>query len=558
MLAPADQIIYGLGYYRISGSKEQRDSALSIPAQESHILQAMEREGVIFLDADSDVLTGKRSDRRGYQRMLAVARRLRAEGKQVAIFVIRLDRFGRDLEERTRAWRELLALGARMYSVRQGGWVKDSFLYNIDSVLSQREIEVTADRVKDSNGFIRANGFPAIGRVAWGYRLRDATPEERTAGSGKRTLEPDPVAAPLVRRAFELRAEGASLHRLHDWALTLSDAERGGRQMDWQMFDRLFKAPVYVARPEYPKGDPRRETPVLERPRGKWEPLVPDDLWARCAEQVERGRRMPRQASGRHLLTGLIRCERCGNRMGGSTIRRRYRGARVTALRTYPEYRCHQPQLGLTGRAPDEPKCNYAVPTHAVDAIVVNVVKRVLAPYDDPRLRARMERAWEARRKRADAADDTPKRIAATEARLAKWRRAVGAAFAELASGGMTRREYDDLRVQASGEIDDCERELARLRAQLAPDQKLPPLAEVLAHADGVPALLDGGDVAAVRAVLGDYLETVLPVRRARGEYAVRFVWTPLGRSLLTVAAGLTGDQNLLHVDGFGQPNTLL
>ena len=66
MLAPADQIVYGLGYARISGSKEQKDSALSIPAQDAHILQAMEREGVVFLDTDSDVLTGKRSDRRGY------------------------------------------------------------------------------------------------------------------------------------------------------------------------------------------------------------------------------------------------------------------------------------------------------------------------------------------------------------------------------------------------------------------------------------------------------------------------------------------------------------
>jgi DNA invertase Pin-like site-specific DNA recombinase len=146
MLAPAEQIVYGLAYYRISGSKEQKDSALSIPAQESHVLQAMEREGAVFLDADSDILTGKRSDRRGYQRILAVARRLRAEGKQVAIFVIRLDRFGRDLEERTRAWRELLALGVRLYSLKNGGWISDSFLYNIDSVLSQREIELTGDR----------------------------------------------------------------------------------------------------------------------------------------------------------------------------------------------------------------------------------------------------------------------------------------------------------------------------------------------------------------------------------------------------------------------------
>jgi DNA invertase Pin-like site-specific DNA recombinase len=315
------QPLYGLAYCRISGSREQRDSALSIAAQRSHVLLAMDREGAVPFDSDADILSGKRADRRGYQRILAVTRRLRSEGKQVAIFVMRLDRFGRELEERARAWDELVALGARLYSLKDGGWVEDASTYHLNAVISQREIELNSMRVKETHEFVRRNGFPIIGRLAWGYRSRPATAEERAQGSGRTTLEPHPIEATVVREAFDMRARGASLHALQDWAIALSEAERGGRMMDWQLFDRLFRAPVYVARYDYPEGHSNHPLPILDRPRGKWEPIVSDELWLACQEQIKRAQRRPRRASEQHLLTGMIRCPRCGTRMGGTSQR---------------------------------------------------------------------------------------------------------------------------------------------------------------------------------------------------------------------------------------------
>jgi DNA invertase Pin-like site-specific DNA recombinase len=150
--------VYGLGYARISGGKEQRDSALSIPAQDHHIRTAMEREGVVPLDSVSDILKGTRSDRPGYQRLLAMVRRLTAEGKQVAVFIFRLDRFGRDPEERSRAWKELAALGVRLYAIQSNGWVTERFLYDLDAALSQREVTLVGERVCAVNDFVRGNG----------------------------------------------------------------------------------------------------------------------------------------------------------------------------------------------------------------------------------------------------------------------------------------------------------------------------------------------------------------------------------------------------------------
>lgn len=547
-----EEPLYGLGYYRISGSKEQKDSGLSIPAQESHVRAAMEREDTIFYDADQDILTGKRADRRGYQRILATARRLRSEGKRVAVFVLDLDRFGREVEERTRAWKELLKLGIRMYAVRKSGWIKDSFLYNLDSILAQREVDLISTRVKETNEFVRRNGFPSVGRVAWGYRIRPSTPEERAQGAGHKTIEPHPTEAPIVRRAFEMRASGMSLHRIHDWAITLEPKERGERTMCWQTFDRLFKAAVYVGRPEYPKDHPNRTSPVLARPKGKWEPLISDDLWSHCQAQAALGRRMPKQASGIHLLTGLLRCSLCGARMGTSTSRR-WTTMRSGNRRWREEvwYRCQQRMNGHNGRG--EVACSFIVTQYKIDDIVLDVVQRMMAPYENQAIAERMEAAWERLRRSITTLDDTPQRIAQTEARLSKWKKTAGAAFAAKVAGEITQRECDDIRAQAAGEIEDAERELARLRATLKPQHQLPRLHEVRAYVEGLGGILSDGTTARKRTILSDFLVSAEAIRVARGEYRVRFTWTDLGKQLLRVAAAITTDDTLLHVNQFGQ-----
>ena len=48
--------------------------------------------------------------------------------------------------------------------------------------------------------------------------------------------------------------------------------------------------------------------------RGNWPALIDDERFARVQQWIRDHRRTPRQASGRYLLTGLIRCT-CSTRM---------------------------------------------------------------------------------------------------------------------------------------------------------------------------------------------------------------------------------------------------
>lgn len=527
-------VIYGLGYGRISGSKEQKDSALSIPSQERFIHDAMASTDAIPVGFDSDILKGTRADRPGYQRTLAAVRRLAAEGKTVVVFVLRMDRFGRDPEERSRAWKALTKEGARLYAVRQGGWVSERFLYDLDAALSQREVDMVGARVRDVNEFVRAHGFPVVGRTAWGYRLRAATAEERAAGAAQKMIELHPNEAPAARRAWEMRATGESLGEIHRWVMSLPAEQVGRRTLARGTFRRMFSAAVYVGRQDYPEKHPAARVPVLDRPRARWEPLVDDDTYRRANAQGAEHRKRPKQATGHHLLTGMIRCYRCGRRMTGRMAR--------THGRETPRYACVTANGGRDVYAAGG--CTTVVNAATLDDGVKRAIRELLDQLNQPaRLRA-MEGLWEHLRREARDADDTPAKLEHAEQRRAKWANARSGAYADWKASEITQAEYHELRARAVGEIEDAEREIERARATLAKHSQavevvLPRLTTVLATLGGVASAFDEGETTEQRAVLCDLIESVQPVPVTRGVYRARIVWTARGRALRKVALAM-------------------
>src|SRR5262249_28846032 len=86
---------------------------------------------------------------------------------------------------------------------------------------------------------------------------------------------------------------------------------RGGRSLAYQAVRLMLGSPTYAARP--PIGDPD----VLARPVGHWPALVDDETWRRAQGRIADHKRLPHQATGRYLPTGLPRCPRCGSRVYG-------------------------------------------------------------------------------------------------------------------------------------------------------------------------------------------------------------------------------------------------
>src|SRR5687767_9998018 len=93
---PSAGVTTALIYTRVS-SDEQAREGVSLDAQLAEGRRYAAHSAWVIGGEYQDVLSGTRDDRREYQGLLAEARRLRAEGRTVAVVVAALDRFGRNL-----------------------------------------------------------------------------------------------------------------------------------------------------------------------------------------------------------------------------------------------------------------------------------------------------------------------------------------------------------------------------------------------------------------------------------------------------------------------------
>ncbi len=130
----------------------------------------------------------------------------------------------------------------------------------------------------------------------------------------------------------------------------------------------LRSAVVYIARRDHD-----REAP------GNWPAIIDRETFERVQARIAEHQHMAHQATGQNLLTGLIRCPTCGNRMHGN--RPKHRSAR---------YRCNSQNDGA-----GSPACDRCLPLGVVDSAVLDEVAAVLDTVGsaDAALKAAIRRA---------------------------------------------------------------------------------------------------------------------------------------------------------------------
>ena len=467
-----------------------------------------------------DIMSGRRDDRPGYLALLAEAKRLRAQGRRVVIVVAALDRLGRDIHERVRIWKDLSPEGVEFHSCRDGGLVSE-FTFNILASVAREEVRRLGERVTAVRTGLRNGGWKPPGRVAFGYTWRPATDDERRQGAPASVLVPDPATASAVREAFERAAGGASTASVARWLSSLPAETRGKRTASPHAVQLLLRAPVYVGRPDDGDED------VLARPLGRWEPLVSDETYAAVQEGRERHKYMPRQASKRYLVTGLVRCSRCGGRMVGSA------GTGVKRV-VYPRYRCERRARGAVEGYVGPAECSKTVSVRVLDQAVADQIEPLLAMASgDPQLQAALRRAW--KQLQAEHAPDASVRaqIGQLERVAEKARQRLRNANLLLVDGTMSREDYADTKALVEHDLNGAEREIVRLRGTTVTTQPLPDIGTVLAELGGWSAAWRSGTVAARRDVLAALVERITPVRVGHGKYSAEIGWSALGQALL-------------------------
>jgi site-specific DNA recombinase len=157
----------------------------------------------------------------------------------------------------------------------------------IMSWLAEQELAQITQRSNDTKQYLHANGYVA-GKPPFGYRI--------VADRDHKSLEPDPVNAPLVREAVEMYLRGSSLYQVRDW-LDERCTPPQGNSWSAASLSTLFHNPVLMG----------RRTDAAGRTILKVEPIIDRDAWdALQAKQSSRAKTTGTKP--RSLLTGIAFC----------------------------------------------------------------------------------------------------------------------------------------------------------------------------------------------------------------------------------------------------------
>jgi site-specific DNA recombinase len=328
-------------YARYSTDKQ---SEASIEDQHRVCERLADREGFRVVARFEDrAISGGTSDRPGYQSMLQAARRREFD----VIVAEDSSRLWRELSEQWRALKELADIGISVVGHGLDTRRDESkILLAVNGAMAEAYRDEIARRThRGLEGRARA-GRPTGGK-AYGYVAA------RDSGTGN--IEIEPTQAAVVRRIFEMYADGASPRSI---AATLNEEGVPSPGSSWNRTQRRTRGWLASAI----HGDPNRGTGILNNPRyvgrivwgrSKWtrgasdssvrrmkiapKPLhesederlriVPQEVWNRVKARqaattagrgatIRRALRQRKAGAGRpakHLLSGLLACGVCGN-----------------------------------------------------------------------------------------------------------------------------------------------------------------------------------------------------------------------------------------------------
>lgn len=306
-------------YARFS-SDQQRDASLEDQLRNCRAYCA--RMGwpapIEFSDA---AMSGARSDRPGYQRLLAQAPQFDV------ILVDDLSRLSRDSIEAQTVVKRLTFAGVRLLGVSDGvdtGRKGHGIEVGLRGIMSEVYLADLAD--KTHRGLTgRALAGSSAGGLSYGFRVTEC---------GQRAIEP--AQADVVRRIFSeylagrsprqiasgLNADGIRSARGSTWAMTAihGDQRRG---------IGILANPVYVGRwiwnrSQWVKNPANGRRVRKERPREEWltsehpELAIIDQATWNAVQARLRGQKKDSGTVGRpprYLLSGILRCGECGGPM---------------------------------------------------------------------------------------------------------------------------------------------------------------------------------------------------------------------------------------------------
>lgn len=290
-------------YVRVS-TKEQAQN-LSLPTQEKACRDYCSREGLTFLRVFSEAQSAKTTNRDEFQAMLTYCHK---EHQSISTLVVyNSSRFSRETLDYLLTRRVLGDVGI---AIRSATEVFDD---SPSGELNQTMVSAFATFDNKSKAQRTRAGMEAAMREGRWVHQPPLGYTMIRIGSQPSTMVPDPNAAPLILRAFELYSSGTLQKKeVLKQVTALGIKTKIDRPVSQQTFDRIRSNPLYMGRIKSDWGIDVK---------GSFEPIVPETLFltvqatikGKSATSDERTVQSPE-----FPLRVFVRCETCGTPLTGS------------------------------------------------------------------------------------------------------------------------------------------------------------------------------------------------------------------------------------------------
>ncbi len=244
-----------------------------------------------YVDNDISAYSGKK--RPAYEAMLLDL----AEGRRDAVIVYHADRLTRRPIELEQFLKVIGAVGVRNVRFVAGG---DLDVGNGDGLLVLRLLSAVAAnesasksrRVRRKMDEVAASGMPHGGSRPFGFQADKVTH--------------DPVEAEVVRTMVARMLAGESARSIAIWLNESGVASVSGKPWSTTTVRAIVTSPRIAGLREH-RGEVVGEA--------VWEPIISVEDHHKAIAQVESRKVTKKRAPQRYLLSGLLRCGKCGNRL---------------------------------------------------------------------------------------------------------------------------------------------------------------------------------------------------------------------------------------------------
>ncbi len=299
-----------VGYFRVSSPGQTGERHSSLETQEKHFREYCQRFGLTPIATFTDVVTGRRDDRKEYQRMVELARQ-----DHIDVIVVQfLDRFGRNPREILQRYWELETHGVSVMATDED--IKEELVLLLKAGMAGAESRRTSERVRANMGTAVSKGVH-VGRPPYGLR----PVKEVAEGKVVMHWEIDPEEGPVVREMYRLAVEENLGHKAIADRLTAKGYRaHEGRPFAAFTVQRVLTNPaimgtlIFGRKPR--KGNPQMD--LVEIP-GFFPAILSVNEWQQLQERLNIRRENPRGKahSSEYLLSGIARCGHCGGPMTG-------------------------------------------------------------------------------------------------------------------------------------------------------------------------------------------------------------------------------------------------